>query len=271
MPYTSDEPYIVNGVLINPFEKWIIVPEYVLPGASYEYWVSNYGNVRVRESSSNKFKLVPQSQKPGGYLIVTLSVDPSTGYAYGRRMFHVHRLVLMSFKYIEGCEKMDVNHKDTFKTHNWLWNLEWTTRRDNIKHALRTGLMGLGENATGSKLSNNSVIKTCELLDEGVDMRTISNITGITYNTVYEIYRGNTWLVISKDYNFLTKHYSKYFDAKQLGDIFDTINTNTDMHQEQVLQTINYPLDSLSEPKRRVVINLVNKMRYDLGYGFIIW
>ena len=46
---------------------------------------------------------------------------------------------------------------------------------------------------------------------------------------------------------------------------------NPNMIPEQVLLNINYPLASLSEQKQRVAINLVNKIRYDLGLDFIIW
>ena len=75
-------------------------------------------------------------------------------------------------------------------------------RRENIRHALRTGRMGLGENATGSIMSNDSIRTVCELLDQGMPYTSVVKETGVPPHIVYEVYRGNTWLSISKDYSF---------------------------------------------------------------------
>lgn len=266
--YTPDEPYIINGILFSPFEKWLPITELVVPGIAAKYYVSNYGRV-ARSISNEHIELMTQYQKDNNYLKVSLSVWK--GNLVIRKEYHVHRLVLMTFKYQQGCEKLDVNHKDTIKTHNWLWNLEWATRRENIRHALRTGRMGLGENATGSIMSNGSIRTVCELLDQGMPYTSVVKETGVPPHIVYEVYRGNTWLSISKDYSFLKKRYTKYFNEDQLGEIYDMVMANPNMIPEQVLLNINYPLASLSEPKQRVAINLVNKMRCDLGLDFIIW
>lgn len=55
------------------------------------------------------------------------------------RWKYVHRLVCAAFH--ENPEsKREVNHKDGDKKNNAANNLEWSTRSENLKHAIRTGL-----------------------------------------------------------------------------------------------------------------------------------
>lgn len=259
MAYKPDIP--TNNELI-PLEKWHTIPYYIIPGMQYDYWVSTYGNVAIMKAGS----LIPQNQyqKDNDYLFTYILTKD------GRKQYYVHRLVMLVFAYIPGCESLDVNHKDTIKTHNWLWNLEWNTRSENIRHAIRNGLMGLGESATGSKLTNQSVFEACRLMEYGVPLKDISKYTGIEYNTVYEIYRGNTWLVISKDFTFLWSQYPKYFTQEQINEIIRISLLNRSFTAEQILEVINYDYSNFSEPKRRIIINLTNKIRYDVGLDIVL-
>lgn len=60
------------------------------------------------------------------------------GSTYNRK---VHRLVLETFNFIEGCENLQVNHVDGDKTNNSLENLEWCTHMENSLHADQSGLV----------------------------------------------------------------------------------------------------------------------------------
>ena len=57
----------------------------------------------------------------------------------------VHRLVADSF-YDGNHENFEVNHIDGDKTNNFVGNLEWCTRSENLKHAYDTGLKPLPNN-----------------------------------------------------------------------------------------------------------------------------
>lgn len=98
-----------------------------IPG--YEnYKVSNHGNI-YSEISGRKLKPGRDSY---GYMQVCLckkGQKPLTS--------KVHRLVLSAF---QGPSDLDVNHKNGVKDDNNLENLEYCTRAENIRHAVKTGL-----------------------------------------------------------------------------------------------------------------------------------
>ena len=86
----------------------------------------------IRRISNQKI-LKQQTNIKSGYKTVTL-------YYYDenqnrkRKVCYVHRLVAQYF--CEGYqEDLDVNHKDGDKENNFYKNLEWCSRRENLKHS----------------------------------------------------------------------------------------------------------------------------------------
>ena len=55
-----------------------------------------------------------------------------------RKQIKISRLVLMTYNPVEGMENLDVNHIDECKDHNWLSNLNWMTRKENLNYGTRT-------------------------------------------------------------------------------------------------------------------------------------
>ena len=77
------------------------------------------------------------------------------GYGKGKR---VHRLVAAAF--VENPHRhKEVNHKNGNKQNNNADNLEWVSRRENMRHAYSTGLAvnKNGEEATRAKLTQAEV------------------------------------------------------------------------------------------------------------------
>ena len=101
------------------------------------YQISNYGRVKSLERErhfGNRIRLIPEriltpDKKKSGYLFYHL-------YLGGRKQkdFHAHRLVAQAF-IPNPLWKKDVNHKDGNKSNNYVENLEWATRSENILHS----------------------------------------------------------------------------------------------------------------------------------------
>lgn len=87
------------------------------------YEVSTFGNVR----NINTNKTLKQNYMEKGYKRVALFCNGK------RKWLLVHRLVAQTF--IDNPEnKLEVNHINFIKDDNRVENLEWVTRKENVKH-----------------------------------------------------------------------------------------------------------------------------------------
>lgn len=110
------------------------------------YEVSNKGGVR---SWLKSYKYGTKADKPRPLSIHKIggrSQYPGKGgkgeypaVSIRGKIFYIHRLMAQAF--IPNPEnKATVNHKDGVKDNNIITNLEWTTHKENMSHALKTGL-----------------------------------------------------------------------------------------------------------------------------------
>jgi hypothetical protein len=123
-------------------EEWRSVPE-----TSGAYEASSLGRIRSTGRIIEKrysygvvmARLTGQLLKPwsdsNGYLNVYICE------AGARSPRGVHRIVAHAFHGAPPTDIADVNHKDGVKQNNVPSNIEWTTRKGNMEHALATGLL----------------------------------------------------------------------------------------------------------------------------------
>ena len=148
------------------------------------------------------------------------------GYGYlsvrvNKKYYRVHRLV--ATKFIPNPDnKEDVNHLDGNKSNNCVQNLEWATRKENVAHAHKTGL--ITERALNARKKNGKIAgqkfgylvgkSNCIKIDCYVDNRFFktfesaseaSKETGATVNRVLNMCRGKMYQTTKAN-----KHLKKY-------------------------------------------------------------
>lgn len=154
-------------------------------GDTYE--ISNYGRLR-NIKSGNIRKL---SFNKNGYLHCVISRGRKRKIA-----IKIHRAVAENF--VEGNkEGLVINHKDGVKTNNNYKNLEFITREENIKHAVKHGLIKRGGEAPGAKLNDDQVSEIRKMYKPGsVTLKQISKEFGVGIQTVSDIINGKTFVDI---------------------------------------------------------------------------
>lgn len=60
-----------------------------------------------------------------------------TGDKNHKKHIGIHRLVLMTYKPVDGMEHLDAAHIDDDKSHNYLNNLHWIPHKDNCNEGSR--------------------------------------------------------------------------------------------------------------------------------------
>ena len=104
--------------------KWKIIEEFP------KYLISNEGRIKIVSTLEDRKVFV----KKDGYVAVMLSKDNKKHHKY------VHRLVAEAFVGNKH-NKEQVNHINGVKGDNRAENLEWVTPKENIRHAIETGLL----------------------------------------------------------------------------------------------------------------------------------
>ena len=91
-----------------------------------DYYLTEDG--RIYSTKSNKY--LKSSDNGRGYLYVNIN----------RKTQLIHRLVCETF--VPNPHNLaEVNHKDGDKLNNNVSNLEWSSHRDNVMHAVNMGLI----------------------------------------------------------------------------------------------------------------------------------
>lgn len=187
--------------LYTPFihanECYGLITEEHVPGVDpNRYWVSNYSCV-VYDAYVGAYVL-PHTAGPG-YHAVTLHTNK------GFKSQLLHRLVGKVF--IPGDFNLQINHKDGKKHNNTVDNLEWVTPRENLIHALETGLNKRGEDKPNAILTNDQARIICECLQNHMRISEILSVLGMenipkNRDLIVDIKRRTTFTFISKDYIF---------------------------------------------------------------------
>lgn len=138
------------------------------------YEVSNTGLVWTRHHNA----VLSPGWQTGGYFFVGLRRD---GRSHNRK---VHALVAEAFIGPRPCG-LDVNHIDGDKRNNRVENLEYVTRRENVRHALDLGLCG--------KLSMQAANDIRADYASGATQASLAKRYGVSTPTISNVVHNKTW------------------------------------------------------------------------------
>ncbi len=134
------------------------------------YKISNYGRlISLNYKNSKKIKELKPSITDGYYKTMIQRDDKKY------KTIAIHRLVASVF--LNRKTGYEVNHIDGNKLNNKLYNIEYCTHSENIKHAYR---LGLEKSKTGSKNGNSKLFEK-----EVIEIRQYHNKHGYLKNRKY--------------------------------------------------------------------------------------
>jgi HNH endonuclease/NUMOD4 motif len=162
-------------------------------GLEQAYQVSNLGRICTIDridtrKAHRKSQIMAITKAENGYLRISLTFCGKSRYK------PVHRLVLESFTGPRPS-KFETNHKDGNKTNNRIENLEWISHRDNLRHAVDTGLKTRvsGIAKQDMKLDEEMVRVIHKLLSKGANPVDIAFAFMVNRNSIYGIQKGESW------------------------------------------------------------------------------
>lgn len=198
----NPENQLIYFVPTNPIiEEFRDIKSPAFPEVIDYYMISNLG--RIWHKYNRVF--LSSNVDARGYMYKPLATTD------GNKNFRVHRLVMGVFCYYEGCEFMDVNHKDGIKTNNCIWNLEWVTRSENTNHAIAMGLKAT------NRLDNAIVHQICKYLeDQNNKITDIAKWTGTSVQIVSSIQQKRAHTRISDQYNIQQRKINNNFTIDQV-------------------------------------------------------
>ena len=155
------------------------------------FMITDFGRLFSINGRCKGIKELHPAIGEGRYYATNLRIHPRN------RTVRIHQLVGEHF--VDNPDnKPQLNHIDGNKLNNHYLNLEWVTSKENIQHAVRTGLMNFkGENHHNSKYTEKQVIHVHVLRKKGLSHQSISNITGIGRRYIGDLLNGTTWPHIS--------------------------------------------------------------------------
>ena len=147
------------------------------------YEVSITGEIRNKTTKRVKKQYIGST----GYYMVTFSLK---GKSKPQR---VHRIIAQAF--IENIEKKPhINHIDGNKLNNDVSNLEWVNHKENMIHAVDSGLIdNLGSKNGMAKLNEKQVKEIKVLLLKGLSQYKIAKLYNVSRSTILMIKLEKRW------------------------------------------------------------------------------
>lgn len=171
----------------------LIVKDIIIDDEKSNYTVDIFGRIYSKYSK----KYIKPFKNSCGYYLVDLSHNKK------RHTMQLHRIVALAF--IPNPDLLPtVNHKDGDKSHNCVWNLEWMSLIDNIKHAWKTGLAKprCGTDNPANVYTEDQIHSVCSYIEMNILSNTeIAIKCGVNVTLIRDIKFRGKWKHISSLYD----------------------------------------------------------------------
>lgn len=156
-----------------------------IPGFEGLYKISISGDVESFRIKRNPQHVILKPVLANGYKRVCLCKDSKVFYK------RIHSLVAQTFIPNQNGYPV-INHRDGNKLNNDINNLEWCTSADNIRHAVKTGLISTqyGQYSRMSKLTEEQAIY---IFNSNETISALSKQYGVSNSTINAIRKGVNW------------------------------------------------------------------------------
>ena len=237
-----------RGIEIVAPENWAPITELIVPNIAPIYTISTYG--RVYNARTNTY--LPQNifYRKDKYITISLALND------GSHVFRqIHRLELETFNPIDNSNEYDVNHKDGIKYHNWIWNLEWVTHKENMNHAWDNNLFKFGSERSNTVYDEKLIHSICKMIADGLSCKEVEKSLGFKCDKLYHnIKNGHCWSHISQYYDFSNAYKGSTFTDEQKDIILDMKSKNPDMKPSAIVLALGYKKDEKSFNSKVVAI-----------------
>jgi hypothetical protein len=129
--------------------EWMTIPNFS------RYEINLQGQVRNIRTK----QILSQRLDKKGYYVLALTNDNEA-----RTTKALHRLLMETFKPVEGMDALTVHHINHIKDDNRLENLQWLTNSENIKEAFEAGIF-VGKIKGGNNKKSVRCIETGEIFE----------------------------------------------------------------------------------------------------------
>lgn len=161
------------------------------------YQISNLGNIRSLDRVVTRKHLHP-NKITGVHIKYSINTK---GYIYARVNVNAKKTIIYPHRYVALLfipnpeNKPEVNHKKGIKKDNRASELEWVTRKENMRHAMDTGLNDSnGEKSGKAKLKNEDIINIRnEYKGKYGQYCELGRRYGVSNNNIKDIVNRVTW------------------------------------------------------------------------------
>lgn len=178
----EDIKAVIDEVLY--VEEWVWVKDY-----DNEYQVSSFGRLKTYNwRGTGKVKIITPKVNNLGYLGYRLSAGKTYKFYSAQQIVAIH--------FLDNPNNLpEVNHEDLDKSNNHFTNLEWCTRKQNMEHASKSGILKgriLGEKNGRVTLTTKQVIDI-KSGKHGFNRTQISKTLNCSWDIINRILIGKTW------------------------------------------------------------------------------